>query len=222
MPWVPTAAPHSDGHVLSNFAAQFTRYACVGPSYDAWVAQNLTPQEVQGSLFGASILDGIRGTLLFYGPSQLKQVFVELMMLARRPRQHGAAWRKPTLPPRRASSGGREMSSGKTAPPAQACLPSSGPTVRPWRWPKRARAPTRWSWASCATLSGNEPKDHELRGVRARFLDVPGEDVLPGALAVLQVPPPRRLDVLPRVHGNRRRRGRARERLRVLSMDRGS
>ena len=94
MPWVPTAAPHSDGHVLSNFAAQFTRYACVGPSYDAWVAQNLTPQEVQGSLFGASILDGIRGTLLFYGPSQLKQVFVELMMLARRPRQHGAAWRE--------------------------------------------------------------------------------------------------------------------------------
>ena len=95
MPWVPVAAsPHSDGHVLSNFAAQFTRYACVGPSYDAWVAQNLTPQEVQGSLFGASILDGIRGTLLFYGPSQLKQVFVELMMLARRPRQHGAAWRE--------------------------------------------------------------------------------------------------------------------------------
>ena len=49
-------------------------------------------QNIRDSLFGASALDGARGTLLFYGPSQLKQVFVELMMLARRPRPNSPAW----------------------------------------------------------------------------------------------------------------------------------
>ena len=45
-----------------------------------------------GLLRCSAVLDGARGTLLFYGPSQLKQIFVELMMLARRPRPNSPAW----------------------------------------------------------------------------------------------------------------------------------
>ena len=71
------------GSILTQFGSQFTRYSCAGPSYDAWVARHFTTQNIRDSLFGASVLDGARGTLLFYGPSQLKQIFVELMMLAR-------------------------------------------------------------------------------------------------------------------------------------------
>ena len=80
------------GSILTNFGSQFTRYSCAGPSYDAWVARHFTTQNIRDSLFGASVLDGARGTLLFYGPSQLKQIFVELMMLARRPRSNSPAW----------------------------------------------------------------------------------------------------------------------------------